>query len=284
MSQETSKIYVDLDSLLDTRQGTVLKFDVPDEIAAEYLASEEYNFRTKDEFSIIEKEAYKAEFEKRDINTLKLSTVSYILYLLAKKIHNFEARSAFLNEKKLPELVVNIYPYKLEGEQLELLKDMIFVRLKLEVFITVINVPHSEITPFYLKSRDFISCFMYDFAKWIDVSGESLKEIPLNNVIMYFPAIHEGEDDDEVKKIVSKLGFKDVFAYTEFLLSTVVNVSFLPSLFYSNIKVAELYMDKYEKELAKVDLSKYETLKPEEMEQFLKEKVHGYSSSEIPVP
>mgnify|MGYP003593691835 CR=1 FL=1 len=57
----------------------------------------------------------------------------------------------------------------------------------------------------------------------------------------------------EIEKI-KKLGFKDIFGYGEFLLSSAVNINFLPIVFYNNIVTSSILVDKYNEGLSKTSL------------------------------
>ena len=46
-----------------------------------------------------------------------------------------------------------------------------------------------------------------------------------------------------------------MFNYTEFLLSSVANINFLPTVFYSNLITASRYLKKFNQELKDTDLT-----------------------------
>ncbi len=76
---------------------------------------------------------------------------------------------------------------------------------------------------------------------------------------MYFPSIAKTQPTEEELKKITKLGFKDIFNYTEFLLSSVVNINFLPTVFYSNMITAVGHLSKFDEVLKNKKLSSEET-------------------------
>lgn len=268
--KETSKIYVDIASLLDLRAAVLLQLAKKDALL-EYLNSEEYNFRQIDEFPLVNKVDYDRINTEKPIDLIPCSVVTYILTSLKSKLNNLEKRNNFYNEKKVPEVLLNIYPFELSESQANILQNMLFVKLETNTMVTIIRMSPKEVTPYFIKNSGIITTFMYDFKAWMGEHSAVLEKTKLTDTLMYFPSLyHEKHDEKELQKII-KLGFKDLFGYTEYLLSSVANINFLPVVFYSNLVTASLYVDKFN------DVLKDEKLATESEQ----EKAHGDSSTAV---
>jgi len=242
--KETAKILVDLDSLLDIRQA-ILSNLLNIEDLTNLINSEEYNFRDTDIFPNIDKDKYDEINNNRTDNLLPRSTISYILNILKTKIVNLEKRNTFYGETKTPEIILNIYPYNLTKEQIEHIQNLLFIKLDSKCLVNVINKSIEELTPYFIKSSDIITCFIYDFTIWLEKHTDALSAVKLPDTLFYFPSIYKIKYDKKQLEEINKLGFKDLFSYVEYLYSSVANISFLPIVFYSNIITASILIEKY---------------------------------------
>ena len=73
--RETDKVYCDLESLLDLRQG-VLRSLMDGEALADYMTSDVYNLREKDDFPV-DMAAYKNLLASGDFELIKQSTINF---------------------------------------------------------------------------------------------------------------------------------------------------------------------------------------------------------------
>lgn len=250
---ETSKIYVDIHSLLDIRQAILSKLIDPIKLA-EFVVSDEYNFRKTDIFKNVDMVEYEKISNEMTADILPRATVTYIVNTITMKLHNLQKRNSYYGETKQPEVLLNVYPFNLSEKQAEIIQNLVFVKLGKACLVTLINKPVEEISPFFIKSLDITTCFIYDASRWIEKHTDALNGIKLPDTLIYFPSVYKVEDtDNEIAKII-KMGFKDIFGYVEFLLSSAVNINFLPILFYSNIVSSSLMIDKYNESLAKTSL------------------------------
>jgi hypothetical protein len=88
--QDTSKIYVDIHSLLDVRAAMLLELVEDKERLLEFLNSEEYNFRQIDEFKCVDKEKYKQLNENKHVSLIPNSVITFIITSLKTKLANLE--------------------------------------------------------------------------------------------------------------------------------------------------------------------------------------------------
>lgn len=242
--KETSKIYVDLPSLLDLRMAMLRKLTTAEQLV-EYLNSDEYNFRQIDEFKMVNQSQYKHLAENMTVDLIPASMVTYILVNLKMKLANLEKRNNFYNEKKVPEVLLNIYPFVLTDEQTKSLQNMLFVKLETNTMVTIIRMAPKDVTPYFIKTSGIITTFMYSFKDWMNCHTANLEKTKLPDVFMYFPSLAFDTVDEKDLQKIAKMGFKDIFGYTEYLFSSVTNINFLPVVFYTNLITASLYVEKF---------------------------------------
>lgn len=253
---DTSKIYVDIESLLDIRQAVISKLIDPVKLA-EFVVSEEYSFRTTDIFKNVDMVEYDKIYSNLTVDLLQRSTITYIVNTIKTKLMNLQKRNAYYGESKPPEVLLNVYPFDLTKSQADALQNLFFLKLGSCSIVTLINKPVEEITPYFIKSLDINTCYIYRGNIWIEKHTDSLNTVKLPDTLLYFPSVYKLQDaDDEIRKI-TKLGFKDIFGYVEFLLSSAVNINFLPILFYNNIVSSSILIDKYNEGLAKSSLGDF---------------------------
>ena len=242
--KETSKIYVDIHSLLDLRAAMLLQL-VEQNTLIDYLNSEEYNFRQMDDFPVADMTAYQGLVKTMPVELIPTSLITYILTSLKSKLNNLEKRNSFYNEKKVPEILLNIYPFELTDTQTAALQNMLFIKLETNTMVTIIRMSPNEVTPYFIKNSGIITTFMYDFNAWMGEHSSALEKTKLVDTLMYFPTLYHDKQDEKQLQKITKLGFKDLYGYTEYLLSSVANINFIPVVFFSNLVTASLYVDKF---------------------------------------
>lgn len=253
---ETNKIYIDIQSLFDIRQGTLCLLHEDKEQLANYLVSEDYNFREIDIFPNTLEQVYAIKESQGDIEILKNSTITYLLNVLKSKVSNIEKRNAHFNEKKAIEIIVNTYPFILYESLVEDFQNLLFYKLGKEALISVIRMPPKEVSPYFIKTSSVITAFIYDYTTWMNEHSQTLTTQKLPDTLIYFPTLYKHLPTQEDKEHIKKLGFKDVFSYTEFITSPACNISYLPIVFYSNLPTATSYLGKFDVNLQSESLTK----------------------------
>lgn len=254
---KTSGIYVDIESLFDLRQGLLGTSNIDIDTVTEYLLSEEYNFRETDHLKYLEPGAYKAAISNPKLEILEASTVTRILLSLQTKIDNIESRNKYYNETSVPEIILNVYPFVMSEEQMTQIRDLLFFKLGSSVLVNVVNFNIKDISPLFFKTSSITAAFIYDMSTWLSIHASTLENNKIHDTLIYFPAVYSEKPSEEELTKISKLGFKDPMSYTEYLLSPVASINFLPIVFYSNVVTAVSYLNRFEDSLKK-DLSKPE--------------------------
>lgn len=246
---ETNKIYVDIESLLDLRQGILFEVVEDKEALIDFLLSGDYNYRDIDSFSIVTDDEYKEAYSKRSKDILPASALSHVIAPVRNKILSMEKMADMYSENKRVEVVLNVYPFELTQKEREHIRNLFFIKLQTECLITVTEMTPKQLSPTFLKQSSFLSVFMYDFPTWINLHSKQLEVIDIKKINMYFPALQQKIPSKEDMKKVKETGFSDMFSYTEFLLSRFINVSFLPVVFYSNLVTTAVYLKDLDKSI-----------------------------------
>lgn len=238
----TNKIYVDIQSLLDLRQSVLIEL-MGEESALEYVSNDEYNFREHDKFPVDQK-LYLEKMSSKSPVIFKNATITYIEVLIKNKLTNLEKLNGFNGENSQPELVVNTYPYQLTQDQVRNIQNAIFVKLNVLCVVSIVYDQPSVWSPSYIRNNNVSSFFMYDFSGWMKHHSTKLINGDLKNCNVYAPSIGSAELTPEELKELKKLGFNDIFSYTEYILASACRIQFLPIVFYTNIITATAILDK----------------------------------------
>lgn len=160
-------ILIDLDSIIDTRLGTLSK--MKGEIA--HLFNARYVTRLTDEFNLLDDsinlEEYKKAYENRDIESIGRGIPTTLLteFGAMLDIHldeilgpNPENKSVFIE--------INVYPYKLEPNECEDIIACFREWTGTPFDIKVVNIPIESFTMPLITQRKWSVIFTYDFEKF----------------------------------------------------------------------------------------------------------------------
>lgn len=247
--EDKKRIYVDIQSLLDVRQSVLVSM-LGQEEALEFVSTESYYNRQRDVFKGVDETVFNKGLESMDI-ALNRATVTYIEVILNSKISSLERLNVFNSDNRHLEILLNIYPFRLDEKTSNLLRDGLFSKLTTPVPITVIYEPIEALTPVYIKQYAIVEFFCYEGARWLSEHTESLGKVTLKDTRLQFPAIGRGELTARDTKELKTLGFSDIYQYTEFLFSSVTRMNFLPIGFYCNVMIGTLLLDRIGGELKK---------------------------------
>jgi len=179
-------IYVTLDSLFDTRYGTLI--DIDKSLLKKELISDKYWNRLYDEFSYINNLFFSYVYSKRDKITLFKSPPTKIIELIATELVLIESRLIEANEIPILTLTVNTFPYTLsKGEMDSLTKALKILTLNKNLEVAYINVDSKDITLDFIGSN-FSIAIMYEYSKWIDYHLVN-KTGNATDTVLYVPAI-----------------------------------------------------------------------------------------------
>jgi len=229
MSNETfnGDIYVDLDSLFDTRYPVL--YGLNPNIANRISNNDYYNMRSLDQFENISYNVFKSFYRNRNKNILKLALPTNIFNLVGEYIVESNTTGIIRSKTTPTTLFINIYPYNLNTQEIEMLK--LILREKIPVLFTlkIISIPNRELTPDWLE-QNVSTIIKYDTMEWIELhmALNTLIRKPIINTTFVAPALIKSNVD------INKLD-KDIFKNTTISLSTILKILFIKVRYFNMI-------------------------------------------------
>lgn len=248
MSPSSNKIYVDIPSLFDLRHSALYQI-LGEQASLEIVTSPPYNLRETDTFKEVDMALFDAYIQTDDLRILEHAPLTYIQTVLSSKIANAERRSVLLADQSHPELILNTYPFKLNEQQTNLMQNALFISTGKACAVTLIYEHPKKLSPHWLKSSGFSVCVMYDFHGWLQHHATACNNADLKDVIMYFAPICKTLPTKDELRTIAKVGFKDVFSYTEYIFAGKVQLNFLPIFMFSSIAIASAFLEVHGEEL-----------------------------------
>jgi len=204
MSKEITKgIYVDLDSLFDTRLGCLAEIDPA---LVEVALNENYLLRKTDNFSFIKPETFRELYDVRDVSTLKLSPPTPVIELVTEACIKLIKNSIDSPDGTGVCCYINIHPYKLSEQEIGDIMDLVVGRTKSIVSVAIIDKPLNELTFDYCDST-FDMMFMYDYSSFLEfnITANNHKKNTMFDKIVVAPEILDKEIS---KKQLESIGQK----------------------------------------------------------------------------
>lgn len=156
-------IYVDLDSIFDTRLAILDKIDPRYSILV-YEAG--FPNRTEDAFPKISKELFKELFDKRDSELLSRSLMTNVFNMVKSHVkENIQRMSSTPGGNNL-EIFVNIWPYNLSKEGAEIIIKPFYEIEKDRVNVHALNIDPKELSASWFGQK-FSFIVMYDYMRWL---------------------------------------------------------------------------------------------------------------------
>lgn len=228
-------IYVDMDSMVDTRSGIVKSISMK---AYERLAISGYPTRDVDNFHGlcgIDQSDYDKRWKERTADIVRDSIatrIPMVLSTIVGKINGARAEDATM---PTPKITVNTFPYNFSEDERRMLEAAIACYIGVSSSITLVHIPTHTLTPNYIKSNWGIMV-MYDFIGWLNMHHAALLEAPIPGVTFYAPRLRESdkltmddvyshfEDNPEERKRIDKI---DPFDSMSILMVAAVDLHWL---------------------------------------------------------
>lgn len=164
------KAYVELDALLDTRISTVARLNPQ---AAMDLLGDHYRKRKSDELWLLHdgfsKEDYLDGYKKRDKETLAVSRITPLIYVVGSTMREKLHEVASSPTLQVAQLDVNIYPYELTDVEKKDFVDCIMAYSDVEVKVNLISISPIELTFIHIRNEGYKGLFVYNFSEWAEI-------------------------------------------------------------------------------------------------------------------
>lgn len=225
-------VLADLDSLFDSRLGTIALFDP--KTAIQVLRKPEYVLRLHDSFDNMidhedwNQEDYDLNYEHRNIATLSYSKITSMVLGIRKMFIELYAELGNDPEHENIEFIVNLWPYKdlTEDEKTDIIASL-HEFIPDYVKIKTVYLDLKKLTPSYMKNR-FTHWFTYHFNDWTaahlskDLSPEELVEMQNPHLKIIAPLLlKDKESEEEYRKYMAETRNKEDIIKNPFLLAMV---------------------------------------------------------------
>lgn len=183
-------ILVELDSLLDTRMGTLLQLDL--DYAKEQLATQAYFTRLSDEFSSpqFSQEEFKARYRWRNQETLRLSMRTPVLSRLHEMVLELEVMAINTPFVERVAIEVNCYPYKLDPAVIDAFLQSIACFVGPTAELSMVSYKPEDLTPQAIKAQGWSGLIFYEFDHWFTLHAEKLSQCDIHDVVFIVPALY----------------------------------------------------------------------------------------------
>lgn len=225
---------VSLDSILDTRLGTLGKIDVA--LAANALENG-YHSRFLDKFEGISVEDFKKAYKERDIDTLKMSVVTNVSFLFRKIIKDSLAIAVQQNKIARINIDVNVWPYTLESQnQIDMLIACVRAHAYANAVVRIISCPPKALKPSIVREQ-YQLVIMYDWLEWIDSHREYFEKRGVPEVTLFAPQLFaERPPTPEEHHRFGDGENGDVFRITERIFAPLIRLKLMPVSLFSMIE------------------------------------------------
>lgn len=216
---------VDLDSILDTRLGTIAKFGP--EAHARVMYSGYFN-RVSDHFVDIDPDRFFELYQKRDVTTLAASMVTQV----ASIVNDFVRRVniSYLNSpiRPIPCIDINIYPYVIPDEICTKIAKALAVLITGQANVGYVSYSPKDLY-YDLVKFNYDHLVMYDPSEWLSAHAEDWEKRMkgLADVTLIFPILHRAKKKEDVPENV----FEQIDDICR-TLTPVINLMPVPSQFF----------------------------------------------------
>lgn len=247
-------IMLDLDSILDTRKGTIKKL-FP-ELHEEIKNSPKYYLRKEDKWDDIDPRLNHSQivlnYQGRDLETIKNSQLTMISRLVMDLINRLNV-SIQNNDPNVSSmfLVINFYPYRLPIELKTNIAKYLAHQLGINgIPIGEVDMEFKFINPAYLKENNIKFWYCYHYAEWLRDNFEPLgtekidkdiEQMGCPDVTMIAPRLANNQKAiDEFIEGIDDCPYVDQFDLTRSVHSNIIRLEFMDASVFSTIDIEKL--------------------------------------------
>lgn len=187
MSSKTAVMMVTLDSLFDTRVGTIAKIDV--DAAAGFLHNPDYSGRLWDMFPGVDQKRFDEEYAKRDRETLRNSQTTPVVYIIQDFVRRCAETSYSRPVSLTPEIHINFHPYDLTEEEEDLIISGLQQVVPLKPEFKKIHYSDEQLNPSFCRSN-YNTMVHYHGHDWLETNSKNklLEEFKCPALTLFVPA------------------------------------------------------------------------------------------------
>lgn len=190
MERNGYKVLVDLDTILDTRLGTLGTIDLS--VAQDIAISRAYVTRESDVMSEVDArvddQVYRDRYLKRNETTLAKSVMTDIPYQLGLGMEELVKSSDIGLIKGTIEIHLNVYPFKLSSDVRRLIASGLKQYIPDPVRVIAVDLDPYSLTPGLIKSK-YDEWYAYDIDQWVSIHQDKILTRMLKSVIITLPRL-----------------------------------------------------------------------------------------------
>lgn len=225
----TKKVYIDIQSLMDLRMGTLMTISPEFGIALSEDLS--YYDRKVEKFGnpdlgYLDKEKYQAVYDKYGLVILKNSVLTKMHMFLLALCCDFAEKKLGSPTNAPLEIAVNTYPFEFSPkEQKELI--LCLTQYLGNLFNITINYIDSNNLSVEDVADNYLAMVMYNPKPWLDAHARVLRNGKAKMVKLYTPGVnHMREFTPEEEKLLQKTGH-DLFELTRMALAPAIGLEYI---------------------------------------------------------
>ena len=234
-------LLVDLEALVDTKIGVIATIS-----EAEAVSVIESDWCTSDssrvyDFCSVTKEAFEEAWAARDAEALSLSRPTGLVKEMIGVLTLTEASHSMRPMLDEPEVHINIYPYRLDGDVQEELLYSLHELWGTELRITLTYISPAELSPSRLVER-YAAWYNSDFNGWYSLHSAALMVKCIPSFLMFAASVYLNNAHERVLspleiKEAKDAGFDNIenishFGLIESRMIEVLDIAFLPVSFF----------------------------------------------------
>lgn len=219
--EETKRLLVELDCLLDTRLGTIESLHPP--AAAELYLGDTYYSREIDDWSsltngLISKEDFDKAYGNRGQEILALSRPTRMLGFLNRLTRDLDMAKITAPDVEKIEVVVNLYPYQLTNREKEVLETLVYSYCSLGTEVSTTELNYAQITPSLMRDN-YDGVILYEFDRWFSLHAKELNSVLIPRNSLFAPALYIKPPEELFKEAPEE--FEGVSPFAQLEMSTI---------------------------------------------------------------
>jgi hypothetical protein len=228
------RLYVSLDSILDTRLGVMNIIN--SDFAFEVTSQETYYTRQTDDFISSTKGRLSKGVFNKILNNYKpavlrasMKTKMYLFIANLCKIYIEQVVSSPSNDSF--ELDINTYPYNLSDQESKVIADALAKSIGSLYNINIVNFSNDQLSIDYCR-ENYRAMIMYNYSDWLNKHTNQIKLKPISDMVLFVPKIYFDKipNKEELKKL-DDIGM-DAFELNKKILYPLIPIDYLPISLY----------------------------------------------------
>jgi hypothetical protein len=228
------KVYISLDSLLDTRLGALNCIDAG--FAFDIATGGAYFEREQDSFTTasggtLGPEKFRAYYSANRQKVVRASIKTKMHEFLGELCMQFVKQTLGTPHYAAVEIEVNMHPYRLSQAEASDIVSVLAYYLGLQYTITAVSLSPEQLTLDHVR-ENYCAMIMYDYHEWLNLHDLAIRKKPLKEVCLYLPKLYFGP----VPSAKDLQSFADhsttPFELSQHVLAPLVLVQYLPISLY----------------------------------------------------